>query len=186
MNFLIYKKMKHCTQETWTYDTHGELPWNVLCSGIIQFDSARTRWDSTHTNPVCVSVYNLYRLTKSPLTAGSHRPSTRGNSILRSICPACISKSDNQPDLFKIFDLDTWYRVTYKLGCWEFCNVNRVSRSSEFLSIVISYSFQWRSQPDIWSCKCKFFCVYDRIRNQCIKKWIIKKIENETRAFIVW
>ena len=19
---------------------------------------------------------------------------------------------------------------------------------------------QWRSQPDIWSCKCKFFCVY--------------------------
>ena len=19
---------------------------------------------------------------------------------------------------------------------------------------------QWRSQPDMWSCKCKFFCVY--------------------------
>ena len=23
-----------------------------------------------------------------------------------------------------------------------------------------SLVIQWRSQPDIWSCKCKFFCVY--------------------------
>ena len=22
------------------------------------------------------------------------------------------------------------------------------------------HSTQWQSQPDIWSCKCKFFCVY--------------------------
>ena len=28
---------------------------------------------------------------------------------------------------------------------------------------------QWRSQPDIWSCKCKFFCVY-RLYKESISK----------------
>ena len=28
---------------------------------------------------------------------------------------------------------------------------------------------QWRGQPDIWSCKCKFFCVY-RPYNESISK----------------
>ena len=28
------------------------------------------------------------------------------------------------------------------------------------MGAVRSSRDQWRSQPDIWSCKCKFFCVY--------------------------
>ena len=36
--------------------------------------------------------------------------------------------------------------------------LNQVSRIS-FL-VYVSFCGQWRSQPDIWSCKCKFFCVY--------------------------
>ena len=32
---------------------------------------------------------------------------------------------------------------------------------------------QWQSQPDIWSCKCKFSVFIDRIRNQFLKKWIV-------------
>ena len=28
------------------------------------------------------------------------------------------------------------------------------------MGAVRSARDQWRSQPDIWSCKCKFFCVY--------------------------
>ena len=28
------------------------------------------------------------------------------------------------------------------------------------MGAVRSACDQWRSQPDIWSCKCKFFCVY--------------------------
>ena len=33
---------------------------------------------------------------------------------------------------------------------------------------------QWRSQPDIWSCKCKFFCVY-----RPYKESISKEMNNE-------
>ena len=35
-------------------------------------------------------------------------------------------------------------------------------------------SYQWRSQPDIWSCKCKFFCLYRRY-----KELIPKEINND-------
>ena len=33
---------------------------------------------------------------------------------------------------------------------------------------------QWRSQPDIWSCRCKFFCVY-----RPYKESISKEINND-------
>ena len=33
---------------------------------------------------------------------------------------------------------------------------------------------QWRSQPDIWSCKCKFFCVY-----RPYKESISKEMNND-------
>ena len=29
---------------------------------------------------------------------------------------------------------------------------------------------QWRSQPDIWSCKCKFFCVYKPYKESVSKE----------------
>ena len=35
-------------------------------------------------------------------------------------------------------------------------------------------TFQWRSQPDIWSCKCKFFCVY-----RPYKESISKEMNND-------
>ena len=33
---------------------------------------------------------------------------------------------------------------------------------------------QWRSQPHIWSCKCKFFCVY-----RPYKESISKEMNND-------
>ena len=33
---------------------------------------------------------------------------------------------------------------------------------------------QWRSQPDIWPCKCKFFCVY-----RPYKELIFKEMNND-------
>ena len=37
-----------------------------------------------------------------------------------------------------------------------------------------SLVIQWRSQPDIWSCKCKFFCVY-----RPYKESISKEMNND-------
>ena len=36
---------------------------------------------------------------------------------------------------------------------------------------------QWRSQPDIWSCKCKFFGVYRPYKDRFLKKWIMTMIQ---------
>ena len=38
------------------------------------------------------------------------------------------------------------------------------------MGAVRSARDQWRSQPDIWSCKCKFFCVYRPYKEQISKE----------------
>ena len=42
------------------------------------------------------------------------------------------------------------------------------------MGAVRSARYQWRSQPDIWSCKCKFFCVY-----RPYKEPISKEMKND-------
>ena len=40
-----------------------------------------------------------------------------------------------------------------------------------FVIIFYTYScIQWRSHPDIWSCKCKFFCVYRPYKESITKE----------------
>ena len=46
------------------------------------------------------------------------------------------------------------------------------------MGAVRSARDQWRSQPDIWSCKCKFFCVY-----RPYKEPISKEINNNNLRY---
>ena len=42
------------------------------------------------------------------------------------------------------------------------------------IRLNVMCQYQWRSQPDIWSCKCKFFCVY-----RPYKESISKEMNND-------
>ena len=57
-----------------------------------------------------------------------------------------------------------WFFIGTDLATGPECIINIyviLGRRNLFeMGAVRSARDQWRSQPDIWSCKCKFFCVY--------------------------
>ena len=57
-----------------------------------------------------------------------------------------------------------WFFIGTVLATGPECIINIyviLGRRNLFeMGAVGSARDQWRSQPDIWSCKCKFFCVY--------------------------
>ena len=54
-----------------------------------------------------------------------------------------------------------------------------VKRNLFEVGAVRSARDQWRSQPDIWSCKCKFFCVY-----RPYKEPISKEMNNDNNLIL--
>ena len=57
-----------------------------------------------------------------------------------------------------------WFFIGTVLATGPECIINIyviLGRRNLFeMGAVRSARDQWRSQPDVWSCKCKFFCVY--------------------------
>ena len=54
--------------------------------------------------------------------------------------------------------------------CWQFVNRLVTTCLQTCNNLCVFTRVQWRSQPEIWSCKCKFFCVYRPYKEQISKE----------------
>ena len=67
-----------------------------------------------------------------------------------------------------------WFFIGTVLATGPECIINicvTLGRRNLFeMGAVRSARDQCRSQPDIWSCKCKFFCVYRRYKERIFKE----------------